>query len=107
MPTGKRKGVAMMIGAMAILAIALLVFTTLNTWGEWIASYLNNISMDGLPPETQAAAGAMFGALKLSLGGMMAQVGGYMKVVDNFVGILLTLVSMGLFTNGFITVKEN
>jgi len=104
--TGKRKGAAMIFISLAILTVAILVFITLNTWGEWIADYVNTVSLASLSTEAQAAAGTIFAAYKIFFGGLMSQVGGYMQVVGNFIGILLTCVSLGIFTNGIFTIKN-
>lgn len=106
MITGKRKGAAMIFISLAVLTIAILAFVTLNTWGQWMADYPNTVSLASLPAEAQAQAGTLFAAYKIFFGGLLAQVGGYMQVAGNFIGILLTCVSLGLFTVGVITIKK-
>ncbi len=71
-----------------------------------MADYPNTVSLDSLPAETQAQAGTIFAACKIFFGGLLLQVGGYMQVAGNFIGILLTCVSLGIFTNGIITLKN-
>jgi hypothetical protein len=107
MGAGKKKGVAMIFISMAVLTVAILAFITLNTWGKLFADYINTVSLASLSTEAQVAAGTIFAAYKIFFGGLMSQVGGYMQVVGNFVGILLTCVSLGIFTLGIRTIKKN
>jgi hypothetical protein len=106
MESDKMKGIRMLVIGAAVLAVAILAFITLNGWGKWIAGYINTVSLDSLPAEAQAQAGAIFAAYKLFFGGLMSQVGGYMQVAGNFIGILLGCVSLGLLSTGLIKIKN-
>lgn len=103
---GTKNGIAMIFISMGMLTVAILAFITLNGWGGWIADYPNTLSISALPEEAQAQAGVFMNVYKIFFGPLLGQVGGYVQVMGNFAGTLLTCISLGLFIRGVTTIRN-
>ena len=106
MEMGKGQGLLIFCIGLVLLTAAILIFITLNGWGNWVADYPMTISIDSLPAEAQAQASVIVTAYQVFFSPLLGQVGGYMQVIGNFVGSLLTLISLAVSATGLRIIRN-
>lgn len=103
MVLGKRQGYLLICVSLVMATLAGFVFASIPKWGDWISSYPQSIDLTNIPAQAQTYVGGMLGVL----GPVIEQSGSYMQVAGNFGTILLSLISVAIFTAGIIVVKAS
>ena len=103
MAIGKKQGIGIMILGLLLLSGGIIVLVVVPSWGQWIASYPEQIAKLQLPGQAAIIGQGMAGIF----GPLMQQLGGYMKKAGYFMGSLLSLISLVITFVGIMIIKRS
>jgi hypothetical protein len=89
----KKTGFPILFMGLVLLTAGILVLVYVPQWGDWIGSYPQTVLQKQLPAEAQAL---VKGMMQFSLGPLIQQIGGYLRIGGYFIGSLITLISLGI-----------